>query len=205
MDCSWPPGASLNDGISKDYYLGEKIQLRYPTVDALARKVFELKISADGPVEILFFKEDLDRAFRQIFACPSSVPLLGFKWRGQFYFDVVMVMGCRIAPFVCQRVTNLISWIYKQMTYFILNYVDDFVSIDYKHRVFEAHRSFINLLQAVGVSRSLKKSVSPTPIIEFIGNLFNSIDMTIGITERRRTDILLELERWHFKKMTTRT
>ena len=36
LDCSWPIGCSLNDGISKDYYLGEPVTLKYPTVDSLA-------------------------------------------------------------------------------------------------------------------------------------------------------------------------
>ena len=92
MDCSWPIGASLNDGMSKDKYLSQDIQLKYPTIDSLARRVFELK-SKNPEKSIFFFKEDLDRAFRQLRGDPKSAPLLGYKWRGRFYFDLVMVMG----------------------------------------------------------------------------------------------------------------
>ena len=78
IDCSWPLGFSLNDGIDKDHYLGDKISLKYPTVDTLARHVFELMNKF--PEELIFFwKEDLDRAFHQIRADPFSVPLLGYR------------------------------------------------------------------------------------------------------------------------------
>ena len=40
MDCSWPMGRSLNDGIAKNTYLGKDITLKYPTVDTLARRVY---------------------------------------------------------------------------------------------------------------------------------------------------------------------
>ena len=42
MDCSWPIGFSLNNGIDKNNYLGEEISLKYPTVDTLAQYVYML-------------------------------------------------------------------------------------------------------------------------------------------------------------------
>ena len=35
LHLSWPSNSSVNDGISKDYYLGEPLSLTYPTVAAL--------------------------------------------------------------------------------------------------------------------------------------------------------------------------
>ena len=78
MDCSWPIGSSLNDGIDKDMYMGNRIKLSYPTVDKLAKRIYLLSIEGVEPV--FMYKEDMDRAFRQIWADPKSVPLLGFKW-----------------------------------------------------------------------------------------------------------------------------
>ena len=75
MDYSWPLGTSLNDGISKLHYMGKAVALKYPTVDKLARRVFEL-MNAHSKQAIYFYKEDLDRAFRQLLGCPKSVPLL---------------------------------------------------------------------------------------------------------------------------------
>ena len=33
-------------------------------------------------------------AFRQLYIDPQSVPLLGYCWWNQYYFDLVMVIGC---------------------------------------------------------------------------------------------------------------
>jgi hypothetical protein len=35
LDLSFPPGCSVNDNISKDIYLGEKIEVTYPNIDDL--------------------------------------------------------------------------------------------------------------------------------------------------------------------------
>lgn len=39
LDLSWPAGLSVNDGISKDFYLGQPVTLRYPTVDDIAERI----------------------------------------------------------------------------------------------------------------------------------------------------------------------
>ena len=203
LDCSWPLGRSLNDGMSKDSYLGECIDLKYPTVDMLARKVHELHM-ADGSRPIYFFKEDLDRAFRQLRACPKSVPLMGYRWRQCYYFDLVMIMGCRIAPYICQRTSTMITYIMGEMGHFVLNYVDDFLGADYQEKSVKAHSAFIRLLRDIGLSRSERKSVAPTQVIEFIGNLFDAVNMLIGITPSRKVELVQELAKWKFKQYTTR-
>ena len=110
MDCSWPIGKSLNDGITKHVYLGGSIELKYLTVDLVCRKIFDL--SRHGTEDIYMYKEDMDRAFRQLPVDFKTVPLLGFQWRGLYYFDLVMMMGCHIAPYICQRTTNMLTYLH---------------------------------------------------------------------------------------------
>ena len=179
------------------------MELKYPTINVLTRHIFELSQQSSEP--IFLYKEDMDRAFRQLFACPSSVPLLGFKWRGQYYFDLVMVMGCRIAPYICQRTTDMVAHIQGAMGYFVLNYVDDFIGAEYSTRVGEAYQTLIRLLSNIGLDRSEKKSVSPTQVIDFIGNLVDTINMTLGITAARKIEIIETLQDWRHKTMCTRT
>ena len=161
LDCSWPIGYSLNDGIDKDSYAGRPIKLTYPTVDDLARRVFELTQQGQGQGHIAFFKEDMDRAFHQIFASPLSVPLLGFHWRNQYYFDLVMVMGCHIAPYICQHTTDMIRYLHNQMGYFLLNYVDDFVGTEFSSIIEQSHGALLRLLRDLNIGQSESKSVPP--------------------------------------------
>ena len=39
VDLSFPEGLAVNDGISKDLYLGEKVSVQYPTVDDFVRLI----------------------------------------------------------------------------------------------------------------------------------------------------------------------
>ena len=201
MDCSWPIGFSLNDGLDKDMYLNQSITLKYPTIDMLARRVYELNKTTS---DVWLFREDLDRAFRQFYACPSLVPLLGFKWRGQYYFDLVLMMGCKIAPYICQKSTSMITYIHNNMGFYLLNYVDDFVGAELGHRIQKSHTALIRLLHNIGMQRSEKKSIPLTQIIEFVGNLINTVDMMLGVTPQRKIDVLRELETWRYRKFCTR-
>ena len=169
---------------AKATYLGKDVSLKYPTVDDLARRIFQLQ-KADPTKPILMWKEDLDRAFRQLFADIKSVPLLGYRWRDLYYFDLVMVMASRIAPYICQRTTNMLAYVHRSMSYFVLNYVDDFIGAEFADRAAESHNAFKRLLRDVGVERSAKKSVEPTEEIEFVGNLVNTRNMTIGVTGKK--------------------
>ena len=90
------------------------------------------------------------------------------------------------------------------MTYFVLNYVDDFVGADMKSRIYQSHLVFLWLLRDIGTQRSEKKSVPPVQIVEFIGTLFNAIYFTMGITPVRKIEIMQELSKWKFKWVTTR-
>ena len=57
MDLSWAKGASVNDGVLKDSYLGTDFQMHYPSVDTIIQQVIET-----GPAARIF-KVDISRAF----------------------------------------------------------------------------------------------------------------------------------------------
>ena len=42
-------------------------------------------------------KVDIEAAFRIMPIAPKDSPLLGFKWRGLYYMDAVLPMGCSSA------------------------------------------------------------------------------------------------------------
>ena len=126
MDLSFPLGRSVNDGINKNSYCGEEIRLTYPTIDTLAKRIYEL--SKSGTVKI--WKKDLLRAFRQIYLCPSQYSLIDYRWRNLLYFDKVVPMGLKLAAYICQRVTNAVVYVHRSFGYWSINYLDDFGSAE---------------------------------------------------------------------------
>lgn len=83
LDLSYPEGNSVNDYVSKDYYLGKRVQLSYPGIDDLVNIV---KIKGR---HCFLFKRDLRRAYRQISIDPGDISIVGFSFNDFMYFDRV--------------------------------------------------------------------------------------------------------------------
>ena len=103
VDLSWPiHGPSINALIPKDTFLGSPCHLVYPTVDLLCKHAYAL-----GP-GMMGWRKDMTRAFHQVPLDPLFYCYLGIYWMGALFFDKAVVMGCRSAPYACQRMTNVI-------------------------------------------------------------------------------------------------
>ena len=121
LDLSWPEGSSVNDGISKDFYLGELVLLTYPTVDDMTNRIVQL-----GPGCFLF-KRDLKCVYRQLLVDPFDNPSLGYSWHDHLFFDVHLPMGLCSASMGCQGVTNAVCFMLSLAGCNVLSYLDDFI------------------------------------------------------------------------------
>lgn len=81
VDLSWPCGSSVNDGIPSGTFLGELLELTYPTIDAIVPAIVSLSWG------YMLYKRDLRKAYRQFPVDPHDYHLLGYTWNRQFYFD----------------------------------------------------------------------------------------------------------------------
>ena len=199
MDLSWPlDGTLVNDGIPGDKYMEQLIQIRYPTVDDLCKQASKLGTNCRG------WKWVLDRAFKQWNFCPFDWPLQGITWNGWLFFDKTTLMGCRSAPYCCQRVTSFIRHILRNLQHFVLNYVDDFMGLDTETNAWMAYQTLGNLLRDLGIDESLEKAIPPSEIVEFLGVLFNLREMTMSVTSERMQEFKEELDRWYIGKKYTK-
>ena len=155
LDLSFPVGQAVNDGIPKDTYLGFAVKLTFPKTDEFAYRIFQLGKGC------YMFKIDLSRYFRQIPLDPADYLLIGYVIDGKIYFDKVLPMGMRSAPYIAQRITNAIAFIHRQLKYFLLNYVDDFVGAELQDKIWAAYHALANILEQLGVETSEDKIVPP--------------------------------------------
>ena len=102
---SWPCGSSVNDGIPSGSFLGEFLELSYPTIDAIVSAIISLGRGC------MLFKRDLRKVYRQFPVDPHDYHLLGYTWNSPFYFDTVLTVGLRSTAMACQRSTSAITWI----------------------------------------------------------------------------------------------
>ena len=156
LDLSFPKGSSINDKVSKDFYLGDKINLTYPGVDDLVNIV---KIKGKG---CLLFKCDLKRAYRQIPIDPGDASLVGNCFNGNLYFDKVLTFGLRSAAFLCQRLTSAVRYICQMLSILIVNYLDDLAGADFKDTAWRTYRELRKVLEFCGLEESVEKTCQPS-------------------------------------------
>ena len=82
VDFSYPPGRSINDGISKDSYLDLIVEFSLPSVRSMVIRVNELGRGC------LLFKRDLKSAFRQFSVDPGD-----FRFSGLEYLKIRNIFG----------------------------------------------------------------------------------------------------------------
>ncbi|CAG2206889.1 unnamed protein product [Mytilus edulis] len=194
LDLSVKGGAAVNGYIDKDSYLGNEVHLKYPNVDALV----EL-IKKHGR-NCFIFKRDLSRAYRQIFIDLHDVHLVGYKWNDHLYFDRVLSMGLRSAAHICQRVTNAVAFMYRQMGFDIVNYLDDFAGVESVDRADKAYIELKRLLDSCGLEESSHKAVPPSTRMEFLGIICDTSKLLLQIPDDRLKDIQKILLFWTNKR-----
>ena len=200
LDLSWPEGSSINDGISKDFYLGGPVSLTYPTVDDIAARIVQLGLGC------LLVKRDLKRVYRQLPVDPFDYPLLGYSWRDRLFFDVRLPMGLHSAAMACQRVTNAVCFMLLQAGCDILSYLDDFIGISVPHTAYDHYSFSGSLLQALGLQESSRKACPPSTQVTCLGVLFDTINFTMSVTPDRLRELQeVLLPTWLTKKSATKT
>ena len=199
MDLSWPRnGKAVNDGIAKDSYLNQPVLVQYPTVDKLCRRAAELQFNCMG------YKRDLDRAFKQLLVDYFDWPLQGIFHNQLVFFDKTAIMGSRTGPLMCQKTSSFVRHVMENIGYFLANYVDDFMGIESPVKVHQAYVTLQNLLRDMRIQESLEKAVPPAFIVEFLGVLFNFLEMTISVTPDRMRELMKELSIWKDKLFYSR-
>ena len=87
LDLSSPAGHNVNDEI-----VGEDCSLQYMKVDDIIAGIMRLGRGS------LMAKFDVQNAYRIVPVHTEDRQLLGMKWRGAFYVDMVLPFGIRSAP-----------------------------------------------------------------------------------------------------------
>ena len=193
LDLSFPIGGAVNDGIPKDTYMGFTAGITFPKTDHFAVRIFEL-----GP-GCLMFKIDLSRYFRQIPLDPGDYLLVGYVIDEKIYFDKVLPMGMRSAPYIAQRIMDAITHIHRTLEYFLLNYVNDFVEAEHLSKAWESYKALTKLLSDLRVETLKEKIVPPTTRLEFLGITFDSETMEMEVSPQKLSEIKQELGGWLLK------
>ena len=199
VDLSWPLGSSVNDGISKDVYLGEEINLHYASVEQVCTMVNEI-----GPGAVIY-KRDLRHAYRQIAVDPRDYRYLGYYWEKMYYFDTVLAMGQRNAAMACARTTDAIVYMHQENGYKAsTNYLDDLIGVSPPSTGVEAYDSLGQLLHELGLLENLTKACPPATIQIVLGILIDTVEGTMSVPVQRMEEIISLVSEWQQKVRSTK-
>ena len=72
-------------------------------------------------------KIDVQNAYRIVQVHTEDRQLLGMKWQGAFYVDMVQPFGVRSASYICTFIADLVEWVAKQNydVTFLMHYFGD--------------------------------------------------------------------------------
>ena len=177
--------------------MGFEVRLSFPTIDVIAHRI------ANMEGEIWMFKVDLSGYFRHLPMDPGDYSLLCFTWKGQVFFDLVSPIGLHSAPYFAQRTSNALKYIHNSMSYFLFNYIDDFIRVEVVERIWNSFHTFQRTLCDLGVKESVDKQVEPTQVLNYVGTLVNAKDRTLSVLPERIHELVQELHRWRVRMHCT--
>ena len=166
MHLSFPPGASVNDGININQF-----PLRYSTVAEAMQSCMLLGQGA------LMAKLDVKSAFRLCPVRSEEHHLLGIHWKGQFFYDRVLPFGIRSAPFIFNTLAEALEWVARQRGIkHIHHYLDDFFIVGPPESQTCAHHldTLLSLCNTLGVPLAEDKLEGPATQLEYLGILLDT-------------------------------
>lgn len=200
VDLSYPPHTSVNAGIPKDEYMGEKVFLSYPSVDNLVQLVLQHGRGCK------LMKIDLSRCYRQFYVDPGDYHLLGIHWRSSLWLDIALPFGLRSAALNAQRVSDAVRYLYRRLfKRDVINYLDDFGSAaDPQDADLAFHELHSLIRDILGLDIGPEKCITPTTCLIFLGIEIDTIEMIMRIPLCKIATALLELRKWNTQRQASK-
>ena len=186
VDFSFPPGKSINDGISTSCYLEFAMEFSLPSVKSMVKRLNELGVGC------LLYKRDLKGAFRQFWVDPGDYNFTGLKWNNKVFIDTRLAMGLRSSAFCCQSVTEMIAKVAGERA-FILVYLDDFGGAEQADKAVESFNHLGSMLEYFGLEEAPEKAVAPTTKMDWLGVSFDTAEWSMALKPEKLSELLLLL------------
>lgn len=167
---SYPDGASINDFIPD-----ELCSVSYATVDDAIKQIKKLGRNC------LLAKTDIASAFRILPVHPDDHELLGIQFKGAFYYDRCLPMGCSISCSIFETFSTALQWIAcsKFGVSNMLHILDDFLFLGPPDSPVcnLALSQFISMCEVLGVPIKCEKTEGPSTTLIFLGIELDTMNM----------------------------
>ena len=126
-------------------------------------------------------KLDIKSAFRNVPVHPSDWELLGMKWEGLYFFDMVLPFGLRSAPFLFDEFSSAVEWIIQTKLNIpkVIHILDDFffATSPPRSKCMTALCQILHLFTDLNIPIAPGKTFPACTCLEFMGILLDSNKM----------------------------
>ena len=192
-DLSFPPGASVNDGIDPDV-----CSLQYTSVEKVARVAQRLGKGT------LLAKVDIQAAYRLVPIHPGDRPLLGVKWGDACYFDGMLPFGLRSAPKIFTAVADALEWCLRRSgVSHIDHYLDDYITMGAPATSECQHNLSLILdkCETLGVPIASEKLVGPSTCLTFLGIEIDTEEGVMRLPAEKLARIQSQIHDWSQRRV----
>lgn len=158
---SFPQGGSVNDFIPQEF-----CSVNYATVDNAVQIIRRLGKGC------AMAKTDVTSAFRIIPVHPADYHLLGLYWKGKYYVDCCLPMGCASSCKTFESLSTAMEWVAQTKLKIpnIIHILDDFLIVEKSRAACSASlQRFLDFCNTIGVPMAPEKTVGPFEVLTFAG------------------------------------
>ena len=186
-DLSYPRnGDSVNAGIPSEPLTIGRFDQATDAVVALGPKCWLIKL-------------DVKAAFKQVPVRPEDRPLLGLKWDGKYYYEMVLPFGLRTSGHRWEMYATALHYFIRHHigVEFVVHYVDDFLLVVADEQRARGFLAAVTALCArLGVPMADKKTEGPTHCLIFLGIELDTEAMEARLSATRLTELQHLLQTW---------
>lgn len=184
-DLTFPSKYSVNAFILKNAVWGKSRPHTLPTVHEF---VDRFKVSGRNSY---MSTVDISRAYKNFRSNPLDWPLLCAYWQNSYYCDITLPFGARASSMHMQSVANAIIDILAQNDIEARMYLDDLITLSpNKQKAIRDQRFVKELLKDLGLPEAEDKCQFPSRVVEWLGIVINSADMTLSIPAKKVKETL---------------
>ena len=180
VNLSYPEGHSVNSNIKSDSYDDYDFDLSYPTIDNIVDEI------ANVGKDVLLYKLDISRAFRNLRIDPRDYGVMGLQWDCNYYVDISIAFGYKHGS--AQRLGDTIRHIMTSQRYAVFPNIDDIIGVQsavYAQRAFDTLKALVDNL---GLPINPKKLVSPAKQVICMGILVDVENNILKIPDEKMAD-----------------
>ena len=186
LNLSYPYGQSVNSHVNKEKFDSSTFSLKFPNIDNITQDI----IDAKG--DVVLFKVDVARAFRNLRVDPADALKLGMHWRDAFYIDLAIAFGWTHGSGSFQLLSDAIAHIVAKRGLKLHCYIDDYIVVTSRSKAEKQFTLLCDLLHELGLPLNKDKLTPPTKRITCLGIDIDVDNNTMSIAQDKVKDIHTE-------------